>query len=183
MLQPSKDHPLPILWVLQRTSWWRRRGAVLESVSFLGKQQQSVQVDKFILWGQEILSRNNVPFPAATDCQPCGWFCFHRNVHACFLPSAPGTPRACLVHTAQNYQAIPFQTLCFSCLLLHDGSHQPISLLTEGDQVWWQRILGLPAWGTTGHYFKGNHGPPKRRRIYFIETSAFRSPRENVIPT
>jgi hypothetical protein len=107
MLQPSKDHPLPILWVLQRTSWWRRRGAVLESVSFLGKQQQSVQVDKFILWGQEILSRNNVPFPAATDCQPCGWFCFHRNVHACFLPSTPGTPWACLVHTAQNYQAIP----------------------------------------------------------------------------
>lgn len=97
---PRKITSCPALWVLPedflrdgsclRPLSKKRHAASHKSVSFLGSPQlkrEVCRVDKLDFWRQEVLFRNNVPFPAAQDCQPYGCFWFRRNSRACFLYS------------------------------------------------------------------------------------------------
>lgn len=107
---PRKITSCPAPWVIPEgflrsgsclRPWAKRDTRVF---SFLGSPQLKREVcraDKLGFWRQETLFRNNVPFPAAQDCQTYGCFWFRRSSRAHFLPRPH--PRNFLLSSHQSH--------------------------------------------------------------------------------
>lgn len=104
-----------------------RHAAPHKGVLFLGRPSSRGKCAEWIkcgFWRQEVLFRNNVPFPAAQDCQPYSCFWRHRNSRVGFLPSTPDLP-------IQQQRAAVSQRPYLCCPLSGLGSKQVPIPLTE----------------------------------------------------
>lgn len=169
---PRKITSCPAPWVIPEgflrsgsclRPWAKRDTRVF---SFLGSPQLKREVcraDKLGFWRQETLFRNNVPFPAAQDCQTYGCFWFRRSSRAHFLPRP--RPRNFLLSSHQSHHrpwrsAFPETMFLLSPLRVDDtpDASPPLSQRARCEDredftfQWYHRL-----------YVRGNGVPPKRR--------------------
>lgn len=167
-LVPRKITSCPALWVIPEG--FLRSGSCLRPLSeerhesFLGSPQlkrEVGQADKLGFWRQETLFRNNVPFPAAQDCQSYGCFWFRRSSRAHFLSYSHPQNFLLLSHHRPSPSAFP-ETMFLLSPLRVEGTPDAYSPLSQKARCE-DRGLHLPSHGTTRLYVKGNGVSPKRR--------------------
>lgn len=152
---PGKITSCPAPWVIPEgflrsgsclRPWARRDTRVFSFLASPQLKREVCRADKLGFWRQETLFRNNVPFPAAQECQTYGCFWFRRSSRAHFLPR-PHPPKFSAFVTPVTPQTVAQRFPGDHVFVVSSQGRRHtrrISTPLTESKIWRQRGLHLP---------------------------------------